>query len=340
MAVVYDKFIKQNCAPTNSKKIGVYDRHGNRKGVINVPSSMLAPLGNKLYSFGVVSDVHIQYSTAEADFIKVLNFFADYGASFVCDAGDMTANGTNADLQQYADCVATNATTPVYAIAGNHDTWDKNSEGAIADRIQSYTGHPLYYSFTYGNDVFIMLGIKLDGEGLLFADGELQWFYETLEANRNKRCFVFQHVRPQDACGNAYGIYANDIWGGTEATVFESLLRHYKNIILFHGHSHLKFALQTKTNLANYDNVFGCHSIHIPSISVPRTGDESGADSRQELYAQSEGYIVDVYENEIMLKGRDFITDKYLPIATYKLDTTLQTVEAGTYSDSTGTLSF
>ena len=30
--------------------------------------------------------------------------------------------------------------------------------------------------------------------------------------------------------------------------------------------------------------------------------------------------------------------DEFLPIASYWLDTTLQTVEAGTYSDSTGTI--
>lgn len=337
MSVMYDKFIPQNCVPTGCKKIIVY-RKGEKKGIIKIPTNMLAPTGSKLYSFGAVSDVHIQYQTAEADFITALSFFADYGCEFVCDAGDMTANGTNADLQVYADCVRENSTIPVYTITGNHDTWDKNSEGAIINRVKAYTGHELYYTFTHGNDVFIMLGIKLDGEGLLFADGELQWLYETLEANRNKRCFIFEHVRPQDACGNAYGIYANDIWGGTEATVFESLLRHYKNVIMFHGHSHLKFELQTKTNLANYDNVFGCHSVHIPSISVPRTGDETGAPSRTELYAQSEGYVVDVYENEIMLKGRDFIKGKWLPIASYKLDTTLQTIAPKTYTDSTGTI--
>jgi predicted phosphodiesterase len=337
MSAMYENFISQNCAPKNCTRIVVY-RKGEKKGIIKIPHNMLAPIGEKLYSFGVVSDVHIQYSTAESDFITALSYFAENGCEFVCDAGDMTANGTNVDLQQYADCVENNSSIPVYVITGNHDTWDKNSEGAIANRIQTYTGHPLYYSFTYGNDVFIMLGIKLDGEGLLFAEGELQWFYETLEANRNKRCFVFEHVRPQDACGNAYGIYANDIWGGTEATVFESLLRHYKNIILFHGHSHLKFGLQTKDNLANYDNVFGCHSIHIPSISVPRTGNESGAVSREELYAQSEGYVVDVYDDAIMLKGRNFILEKFLPIATYKLDTTRHTIEPNTFADSTGTI--
>ena len=62
----------------------------------------------------------------------------------------------------------------------------------------------------------------------------------------------------------------------------------------------------------------------------------------ENIYAESEGYIVDVYENCIILNGRDFIdNDKDghgLGIATYKIDTTLQTIEANTFRDSTGTI--
>jgi hypothetical protein len=46
----------------------------------------------------------------------------------------------------------------------------------------------------------------------------------------------------------------------------------------------------------------------------------------------------DVYENHIVLRGRDFANEKFVPIATYKIDTTLQNVEANTFTDSTGTI--
>ena len=55
-------------------------------------------------------------------------------------------------------------------------------------------------------------------------------------------------------------------------------------------------------------------------------------------YAGSQGYVVDVYNECIELKGRDFVSGEYLPIADYCLDTTLKTVAAGTYVDSTGTI--
>lgn len=120
-----------------------------------------------------------------------------------------------------------------------------------------------------------------------------------------------------------------------------NLLKHYKNTILFHGHSHTRFWLQELDEKANYSNADGYRSAHIPSLAVPRDLAESGT-SLENVYAESEGYIVDVYDDCIVLNGRDFIDNEkdghLLPIATYKIDTTLQTIEAGTFTDSTGTI--
>ena len=76
-------------------------------------------------------------------------------------------------------------------------------------------------------------------------------------------------------------------------------------------------------------------SVTVKSVS------ESTADGSHEFqteYQNSEGYVVDVYTDGIHLRGRDFVKGKFLPIASYWLDTTLQTVEPGTYIDSTGTI--
>ena len=112
-------------------------------------------------------------------------------------------------------------------------------------------------------------------------------------------------------------------------------MEHYPNIIWFHGHSHTAFDSQEDNDLANYDKKFGIHSIHIPSLSVPREYEASDYVSK---YSESEGYVVDVYENGIHLLGRDFAKGEFLPIASYWLDTTLQTIAPNTYKDSTGTI--
>ena len=333
--------IQENIATAGARRIGIYNTKGNRVGTIPLGGLTPPNLGNRLYSFGALSDIHIGETTANGDYVRALQWLSE-NVDFICECGDLVhGNATNAptQIQQYIDCRA-NASVPVYAIAGNHDgAYVSNVETVI----ESYTGKPLYYSFTWGNDVFIMVGIKSNGRTVsLFADGELQWLYETLEANRNKRCFVFQHVRPDDACGNALGIYTNDIWGDIagypEQTVFESLMNHYPNVVFFHGHSHVKFGLQTYDDRANVARDFSGWSVHIPSLAVPRDASSLVNPSFVSVYADSEGYVVDVYENGIHLRGRDFVRNEFLPIASYWLDTPLQTVAAGTYTDSTGTI--
>lgn len=340
----FKDFIPQNIAPKGTRRIGIYDTKGNRVGQIPLGSLTFPDAGAKKYSFGALSDVHYQYDTAPGDFHRALEYMAALGdIEFICICGDLTGTGTNDDLAQYKTAVDTySGGLPVYAIAGNHEGMTTN----IASRIETYTGHPLYYSFTHGDDVFIMVGTiggEMYSDGVVFVDGELQWLYETLETNRNKRCFVFQHifagVEKEIACGNAGGLYTNWCWHNTsECLVFESLMTHYKNVTWFHGHSHLRFSMQTDTvTYANYSNSDGYRSVHIPSLAAPRA-DTNNDGSHDNLYAESEGYVVDVYKNGIHLRGRDFVDGEFLPIASYWLDTTLQTVEAGTYTDSTGTI--
>jgi predicted phosphodiesterase len=362
----YTNFIPQNTAPCNITKIGVYNDTNDRIATIPTRGLTMPDVGEKLYSFGCISDVHLQYDTAKEDFIRALQFLNnDEGedVKFTCICGDLTVNGTSAELSEYQEHINTySPDTPVYGIAGNHESY---STTITSDLLISTIGLPLYYTVSSKpqsesiadgmnihneniaeDDIFIMVGTTKKNSSStesMFKDGELQWLYETLEENRNKRCFLFEHCRPVkidestniDQCsGNVNGIYQGNIWGTKETDIFESLLKHYHNIIFFHGHSHIKYNFQTKDNIANYDNYFGCHSIHISSMAVPRIG------ASTVIWAESEGYVADVYKNHLVLKGRDFATEEFLPIATYCLDTTIQDIEANTYIDSTGTITY
>lgn len=346
----YEDFIIENTALSGTTKIVVDDIWGNRIG--EIPLGSLTPPNDKkkLYSFGVLSDVHIGQYDAIDDFTNALQYLSTE-TDFICISGDLVHYDDKDLRETYANLVTNNAEVPVYACAGNHDGYNSDIENLIS----TYTGYPLYYSIgidnkggyvdsdtsqtpkAYGNnvkDVFIFVGVKSNTAGSIFTEDELGWLADTLEANRNKRCFVFQHVRPDDACGNALGIYDWDIWknDAQEVVDFERLLRTYPNIVLFHGHSHLKFDLQQYADsedltaeyrkLANIDKVFGCWSVHVPSITVPRSTQSVENPSRWELKEHSEGYVVDVYENGIHLRGRDFENGTYLPIASYWLDTT------------------
>lgn len=329
----YNGFISQNTAYPDSRRIGLYDRYGNRVGIAPLGPLAYPETGAKQYSFGALSDVHISYSTAEADFRRSLTFLRnEENVSFTCICGDLTGSGTEEELARYKTVVDEySPDVPVYAIAGNHEFYSTVSNGYL----ENYTGHPLYYSLERGDDVFIMCGCYSTASDGVFTQEYLQWLYETLEANRNRRCFVFEHFFPPDDSGNACGVYDWSLGTGTKSSVFLSLMKHYKNTVLFHGHSHLLFYLQEKDPRANYSSEQGYRSVHIPSVAVPRDIVDG---VMTDITGGSQGYVVDVYENGIHLRGRDFVEEEFLPVASYWIDTTLQTVVEGSYIDPTGTV--
>ena len=56
---IFNKFIGFNVAPESAKKIGVYNKSGTRLGSVSIDNTPLKKTrGTKLYSFGILSDVH------------------------------------------------------------------------------------------------------------------------------------------------------------------------------------------------------------------------------------------------------------------------------------------
>ena len=308
--------------PLGTRRIGVYNADGNRVG--QIPLGPLTPPNpaKRLYSFGALSDVHLTYTTGESDFRHALQYLTgEAKVDFICISGDLATVGTDGDLSKFMPLVNTYApSTPVYVSAGNHDAYDADwvlrPEAEVSASMQTWTGNPLYYSFEYNSDVFVFVGVCQD----TFSNAELDWLEATLEANKDKRCFLFQHVFAFEGSGNVFGLYSFDMLDNAAGTRFKSILRKYPNVIWFHGHSHTKFHGQEFGANANLDRYFGCWSVHVPSIAIPRT-DADGDHDFQIEYQDSEGYVVDVYENGIHLRGRDFVKSEFLPIASYWLDT-------------------
>lgn len=92
---------------------------------------------------------------------------------------------------------------------------------------------------------------------------------------------------------------------------------------------------QLNFSYSNYSTKKGFKSISIPS-SVGSRNTINGVLQKVNDPAKRSGYIVDVYENFIVLKGYNFHQFTYIPIAQYYIDTTLKTIDAETFADSTG----
>jgi predicted phosphodiesterase len=347
MAYVYRHFIPQNIAPAGAKRIGVYDGNGNK--ICTIPLGGLTPPNSgKLYSFGIVSDLHISHNTAVAwqpipKFKNALTLFENHGCAFCIATGDLTNTGF------YRRTVETDASTtyldetqftkykevcdahaiPVYELCGNHESYYGQPITNNLDKLQTYTGkNVLSYTVAQGNDLFILCGQPRDSA--VMSDEDFTWLGTTLEANKDKRCFVFVHSHIDDNVeggvedsGNPAFARENSIfgyWGAAKTTNFLNLMKQYPNVILFHGHTHIMFEAQEFDTDANYSEENGFHSVHVPSCGAPRKliskdGTWQAADS------ESQGYIVDVYDDCIVLNGWDFVNNQYVPLGVYKIAT-------------------
>ena len=174
--------------------------------------------------------------------------------------------------------------------------------------------------------MFILVGQPKDA--WVMSDDDFTWLAETLAVNKDKRCFVFVHSHIDDNIeggiedsGNPAFARENSIfgyWGATKTNNFINLMKQYPNVIVFHGHTHIMFEAQEFDKDANFSDENGFKSVHVPSSGTPRklVSDDGTWEAKS---SESQGYIVDVYDDCIVLNGMDLINEKPVPIGTYKI---------------------
>ena len=349
---IYDSFINSNVAPYSADAIGVFNSDGEL--VKKIPIDGFKPsYTDRLFRFGILSDVHnnnvdSQSNEDIADLANALNLFNEMeSVNMACICGDITQGGRPAQFAVYRDTVEENSfNTPVYTTTGNHDC--PSSGGLLDTDWEPYTGNPKTFELIKqigGKNVpFLFLGMNLyslGDVGTPYLDTDLDWLETKLEEYRNERVFVITHLFFPTKAGNFKQIYPSTNWlGGAQLERLQAMNERYLNSIWFSGHSHWKWYLQKYEDKANvyrsYDdngNPTCGWTVHIPSCASPI--DSNGISSRVSKPLESEGGIVDVYNDYIVLRGVVFkkesdteYTNKYEPIAQYKLDTTLIEIPA------------
>lgn len=329
----YTHFIPENTAPIGAKKIGVYDADGKKVCTIHL-GGLTPPNGEKLYSFGLISDIHVWKAASSwngnAKFDNALAYLQSQGCVFCAHCGDITQTGfyNEGDKNTFAPEqfakykeICDKYTMPVYGICGNHESLGGVPITNSITELKQYTGTDLYYTIEQSNDLFVFIGQPTYNK--VMGDDALDWLRTTLADNQNKRCFVFIHSYIEEDSGDAVDYRENSVfddWGVTKTETFMNIMRQYPNAILFHGHSHMKFECQEYDMNATYTERNGFKSVHVPSVGKPRDIVLSTGETPEDNNG-SQGYIVDVYEDCVVLNGMDFIGNKPVPLGTYKIDT-------------------
>ena len=263
------------------------------------------PLGNKLYTFGAISDIHLRpdnYGHGIDDFNRTIPLLQNLGAEFVGISGDLGYYGNTNELELYKSALDTLATVPFHVVRGNHDKPFTDADW------QTYTGFAPNHEFVYNGDVFLFVSLDYvnNTTGTVdvgYAVG-LAWLKERLARYKGARIFVFIHFPPTGYSGLADGQYYGWSSASTEDEAFVKAINQTKNVVVFTGHTHYRLNVQeTYDNMNIYRfNASNTALVHVPSNSRPR--DASGTTVEQ----YSEGYIVEVYEQGLVIRGIDFVS--------------------------------
>ena len=336
----YTLFNDLNVAPPEANYIVGVNSSNKIKSRTPIPSTFKANTGQKMYTVGLLSDIHIDGNgdgndsdsgNSQADFINSLQYFNDKQVDFISICGDITYYGYTADYNAYMNIIKNYSNgIPVKSLRGNHECYvnGESNYNSSNTQFQDITGQELYYEYTIQNDVYLFVGIHKESSDC-FSTTEMNWLSQKLEEHKNKRVFLFQHYN-YGQVGNYNNIgKQNEI---TNAT-FINLIKTYKDVICFSGHTHLDFDIQRfydKANIAYKDDV--CHRVHIPSGTKPRISSTGESGSSSNYYEGSKGYIMEVYENGLLFKGVDFRTNTFIPYAIYFLSLSIPRTRVGLYS--------
>ena len=260
-------------------------------------------------NFAVLSDAHIEGNNT-ARYRVFARSLKDVkrnrsGMDAVVFLGDNTMNGNTTENMLFHGTVSLLLKDQkVISVMGNHDIG--NGEGNYAqlqnrwyDYTEAFFGKkldaPYYYDLIDGY-YFIVLGTEEHSSNSMeMSSKQLDWLRQTLETagNSGKPVFVFSH-HPERA---SYRIDPDYEYSLTD------ILKEYAedhDLIYFSGHTHRPL---TRSSFGGYYN--------FPEISLPRLTELTGEKDNEVYDGTGYGVEVEVYENEVVIRGRNFYTGEW-----------------------------
>ncbi|MCZ8512628.1 metallophosphoesterase [Paenibacillus filicis] len=292
-------------------------------------------------AFPVISDVHVQAWDAKsqaklAAALQDLNRIRPKADALVIN-GDLT-NGMPADYARLAKLLKQypHPRNMLFSI-GNHEfykAWFKEGGGesrsafpngeteqASIERFLRFAGvENVYFERRLNGYTFIFLGSEQyrqshpdNLEDAYLSGEQLQWLRTTLKkaAVDGKPIFVFLHQPlPYTVSGTSFCCVNNR--GIIQHEELKEILSSYQQVIFFSGHTHWKLKLPTTLKRDGFTMV------NSSAVVQPWTGDGKGGENASGPN-ESEGLYVEVYGDEVQIKGRDFFRRRWIPEAQFSL---------------------
>ena len=291
--------------------------------------------GEQIAAFAVLSDTHV--SPTQPDFTQ----------SFVTSLGDIAEVLPGADVIIAGDCI--DGTAPdaedgtigpvvewnyiqglveeaqglgdVYYALGNHDLYKNNNAGDWATVVKPYqdlmglSGGQVWYSAKTGGVWQIVLGSQGSYGDKVSAElkkDQLDWLESELDRiaaeDPSAPVFVYLHQPMTDTTtgtlpgqGWNHVLQGDDTWGEVR---LKKIMDEHPQAFMLNGHNHNELSTYRVTYFASTEQ----HNNIVQTGGTAYIGDEfsTTSDSHQ-------GWLVYVYEGEVIFRGRDFVKGEWLP---------------------------
>lgn len=262
-----------------------------------------------IMSFVAISDIHVETNnpTSYNNLKSVLEGVkGGENIDAVVYAGDNVMNGQLLENVFFYNAVA--AMKPAeqnFVVMGNHDIG--NGTGDFEEHKNNFTannrlylgndvGDGYYYRVVNGCYMIFIASEEITVNECVMSQKQLDWLKGVLDeaAAADAATFVFNH-HPSFLLRSVEG---EDI--GVDA--LNKLISSYEDIIYIHGHYHNDL---TASSFYNRDG--------FTAINLPRCTETTD-------YEPGDGIVVEVYEDEILVRGRDFIKGEWIDGLEYRYD--------------------
>ena len=290
-------------------------------------------------NFAVISDTHIEtieFDKTDANILDLVNgaFMPDFATAeekldLLVHAGDITEHGYKAQWEKTEKLFNSyDIAEEIILAPGNHDLWTEDESGRTAKglfmqynyRITGRLVNNFYYSTEVNGYTFIVLCSERDDPYAYISDKQLSWLKSEMKKASKKDLPVFvichwplnqTHGLPVSWGDDDY----NDMTGGLgeQSATVEKILKKYDNVFYINGHIHAGFSNEAEESKYGYQSIESDGSFH--SINLPRVNTTQNVGNSM----IGTGYHVEVYENEVVFRARNYMTSTWIPRYDYTI---------------------
>lgn len=229
-------------------------------------------------------------------------------------AGDITENGFKCEFEMVTHLLGliSNKIDNFIIVPGNHDirmrfykrqnrifgNFLQNTKNAVCLENISYCHTKEINGYT-----FIMMGADRSSfESAYISKNQLEWLNKELKkaSGKGKPIFIINHQTLNFHNGLPNTWLGKGDWRGglgKQSDEVQSIFNKYKNVFFITGHLHFGVNKCTFQDCGNYK------CLSVPTVGAGNHGDYS---------PDAQGYLISVYENEIVFRARIFGKGEYV----------------------------